>query len=113
MMEVLSWFSAPFQPAVSMILLKLTKTLCTEKSADLYPPCNAIWSFIFQHDNGSEDTANAVKAHLDRKSTHWNTISHRLASQSQELNIIEEVWDNHDREQKKAANIQGRALIVL
>lgn len=58
-------------------------------------------------------TANVVKAYLDRKA-HNKTLSIMdWRPQSPDLNINKAVWDQLDRMERKAANIQRRPLNVL
>lgn len=55
-------------------------------------------------------TTNVVKTYLDRKA-HNETLDWR--PQSLDLNINKAVWDQLDRMERKAANIQRRPLNVF
>ncbi|KAJ7341846.1 hypothetical protein JRQ81_007372, partial [Phrynocephalus forsythii] len=55
-------------------------------------------NFIFQHENDSKHTANAVKSYLATKIAVKTLAVMDWPPQSSGLNIIEEVWDHLDRE---------------
>lgn len=58
-------------------------------------------------------TANVAKTYLDRKA-HSETLSIMdWRPQSPDLNINKAVWDQLDRMERKAANIQRRPLNVI